>query len=198
MYITDAHLSRIVDSIQSRGQYVTEQRMFSADCADSTIFLSHKHDEKTLLYKVKTLFENLGMSVYVDWMNSNMQHPTNVDTANEIRAQIRKQNKFILIASDAAISSPWCNWELGQGDAMKSVDDRIAILPIADNHGVWNHNEYLQIYPYIVYLDGTQKNKYGAYIPYGYYVLTRQSGGNIKYVTLTDWLKNGMPQRAFL
>lgn len=38
-------------------------------------------------------------------------------------------DRFILLATDNAIGAPWCNWELGYGDAQK-YKDKIAILPI--------------------------------------------------------------------
>lgn len=197
MYITEQHLSRIVDSINAHGRYITEQRLFSYVNADSTVFLSHKHDERQLLFKVKALLEDLNMKVYVDWMESNMQHPTDANTANELKYQIQKQNKFILIASEAAISSPWCNWELGMGDILKSSSSNIAILPIADTTGKWPHNEYLRIYPYIEYLDGSTRNSSGHFIPKGYYVFYTKEDGGRTYYNLETWLKRGMPQRMY-
>ena len=130
MYLTRERLRRIVDSMPP--QAVTEQHVFSSLGADSTVFLSHKHQEREILFQVKALLESLGMKVYIDWMERNMQHPTNAETAKELKRQIDEQDKFILIATDAAISAPWCNWEIGLADRSKSDQDKIAILPIAD------------------------------------------------------------------
>jgi ribosomal protein L7/L12 len=198
MYITNAHLSQVVNQFNTRGQYVTEQRQFNAESAESTVFLSHKHDEKALLLKVKTLLENLGIKVYVDWMERNMQHPTNADTANELKKQINEQNKFILIASESAIASPWCNWELGIADTLKHANGQIAILPIEDTSKKWYHNEYLQIYPHIEYFDGTQINTTGKFITHGYYVVFPLINGTRTYVPFTEWLRKGMPRRVLL
>ena len=87
MYITRGQLSRVVDSYQ---QPLNERRMFSAEHPDASVFLSHKHEEKTLLLQVKKFFENLGMSVYVDWLDTNMQHPTDKKTAEDLKKQIEK------------------------------------------------------------------------------------------------------------
>ena len=197
MYITRERLNRIVDSLPP--QAVTEQHTFSSVGADATIFLSHKHLERNILFQVKALFESLGMKVYVDWMERNMQHPTNAETAKELKKQIDEQDKFILIATDAAINAPWCNWEIGLADRSKSDQDKIAILPIADTSGRWNHNEYLQIYPSIEYENGTGLTVSGTKIAAGYYVFyPADSKGNRHFVTLTKWLKQGMPQVRFL
>lgn len=197
MYLTRDQLRRIVDSMPP--QAVTEQHVFSSLGADSTVFLSHKHQEREILFQVKALLESLGMNVYIDWMERNMQHPTNAETAKELKRQIDEQDKFILIATDAAISAPWCNWEIGLADRSKSDQDKIAILPIADTSGRWNHNEYLRIYPSIEYQDGMSKNTRNEIIAKGYYVLyPANTEGNRKYISLNEWLKQGMPQGRFL
>lgn len=40
-------------------------------------------------------------------------------TAENIKEKIKKYDKFILVATEGAIASKWCNWELGFGDAQK-------------------------------------------------------------------------------
>lgn len=194
MYITREHLLRITDSA-SKGKPCLESRQYASERPmDATVFLSHKHDEKDLLLQIKTLFETLGMNVYVDWMDQSMQHPTNAQTAKDLRTKIKSQNKFVLIATDAAVRAPWCNWELGIADAIKDGADNIAIIPIADSNGCWKNNEYLQVYPKIVYYDGMTRNSNGCYISKGYYVVQP----NNTYQKLEAWLKNGMPTTKFL
>lgn len=56
------------------------------------------------------------------------------------------------------ISSKWCNWELGHGEAEKYIN-YIAVLPIKNNYNDYTGAEYLQIYPYIYESDSTP----GAY-----------------------------------
>ena len=102
MYITRGQLSRVVDSYQ---QPLNERRMFSAEHPDASVFLSHKHEEKTLLLQVKKFFENLGMSVYVDWLDANMQHPTDKKNAEDLKKQIEKNDKLIrLLSCDAFLT----------------------------------------------------------------------------------------------
>lgn len=192
MYLTKAQLQRISDSTPS---LVCERQLFSSIGADSTIFLSHKHQEKNILLQVKAFFEKLGMKVYVDWMRSDMQHTTDASTAKELKKQISNQDKFILVATEAAINAPWCNWELGLADQIKVGTDKVAILPIEDRTGTWKHNEYLRIYPSIEYRDGYTKNYNGLTITKDWYVFYPQnSNGKRDYLSLNDWLKKGMPQ----
>ena len=195
MYITKEQLSRVVDL---SNKPLNEQRMFSAEHLDASVFLSHKHEEKTLLLRVKTLFENLGMSVYVDWLDSNMQHPTDKNTAEGLKKQIENNDKFVFIASDGAMNSPWCSWEIGIGDALKLKDDKIAILPIAENDGSWTKHEYLQIYPHIEYEDGHNKYSDGSIISPGYYVKYPKENGTISLKPLNGWLRKGMQTKRFL
>ena len=83
-----------------------------------------------------------------------------------------QRDRFLVtfIASDAALDSKWCNWEIGFGDAHKYEHDKIAIFPVRQDDRQWSGNEYLQLYPSIEYFDGTTTYKNGEIIPKGYYV----------------------------
>lgn len=113
-----------------------------------SIFLSHSHKDKELVYFLFYIFKRLNVNVYVDWLDSDLSYPPTGETAIKIKQKIKENKKFILLATNEAIASKWCNWELGLGDENRYIND-IALLPIADNSGVWKGNEYLQIYPYI-------------------------------------------------
>lgn len=148
----------------------------SALSNEVTIFLSHKHSDVEVLENVISMLKNLGVSVYVDWMDEDMPKYTSGTTAIKIKQKIRNCKKFILLATEGAIASKWCNWELGYGDAHK-YSDHIAIMPIIDTRGgTFSGNEYLQIYPII-------KSEY-QYTSGGYYV----EFGSSK-TKLEDWLK---------
>ena len=108
----------------------------------------------------KAFFENLGIEIYVDWADETMPERPNGVTAQKIKKQIMSTNdKFILLATNNAVASKWCNWEVGIGDSFKLLKKKIAILPLADNSGTWNGNEYLQIYPRIE-KSGANSNDY--------------------------------------
>ena len=78
-----------------------------------------------------------------------------------------------MLATNNAIESAWCNWELGYGDAKKYYN-HIAIFPIkpqgaADNQ--YKGHEYMQIYPHVTYYNDYKKDWMGKiYLKQGYYV----------------------------
>ena len=182
-------------------QYRSRTKTFSADnivslnesqSIDKTkpmIFLSHKHDEFTILQDVVGFFQNEGINVYVDWMDPNMPAYTNAETAHKLKQKIKIADKFILVATQDAINSKWCNWELGLGDVHKYIDN-IALFPIDRNRQSFYGAEYLKIYPRIEYQNGYTKYIGGAYIPQGYYVIyPAGKDGNSSIYTLSEWLR---------
>lgn len=132
----------------SLNESINEVRNKSKISTDVTIFLSHKHSEKKELESVIQLLKSLRVNIYVDWMDEGMPKTTSGITATRIKQKIRSSNKFILLATEDAISSKWCNWELGIGDVHKFKDD-IAIFPIKNNYSNYSGSEYLEIYPSI-------------------------------------------------
>jgi len=145
---------------------VNERRMFSKATATTSIFLSHSHYDKAVVEQAKIFFENLGISIYVDWADKTMPEQTNGATAQKIKEQIIYSNdKFVLLATNNAVESKWCNWEVGIADAFKLPKKKIVLLPLADNSGLWNGNEYLQIYPRIE-KNPTESGGEGYYVWY--------------------------------
>jgi len=159
--------------------FVNENRTFSKSTATTSIFLSHSHHDKDVVEQAKIFFENLGISIYVDWADETMPERTNGVTASKIKNQIININdKFILLATNNAIDSKWCIWEVGIADPFKLPNKKLAILPLADNSGTWKGNEYLQIYPRIE----RNPTKIGGV---GYYVWFPDE----TWQTIEDWLR---------
>ena len=175
--------SRIKDSLN-------ETKMFSSRSAYSskpTVFLSHKHDDLDDARGVIGELESIGAKVYIDSMDNKMPEQTSGETALRIKEVIKFCNKFILLATDRAIESYWCNWELGIGDVYK-FSRHIAILPMKEK-GTYDFNykgnEYLQIYPQITYYEAFTNIK-GHYFKSVYYI----SNPFDNYITeLGEWLK---------
>ena len=170
---------------------VNEVRCFTQTQACTSVFLSHKHTDKELMLQIKTMLEHIGINVYIDWLDETMTSNTSGKTAKKLKEKIQQYDKFVLVATNGAIASKWCNWELGLGDAEKYDKDKIAILPIVPDYDYqWEGSEYLQIYPTIEYQDGSAIYSNGTKIPEGYYVLyPKDSNGNRIIVKLTDWLQ---------
>lgn len=169
---------------------LNEVKSFSAKNAYSTkptVFLSHKHDDLEDVRGVIGELESLGAKVYVDSMDNKMPNETNGDTAKRIKEVIKYCNKFILLATDKAIESYWCNWELGIGDVHK-FNQHIAILPMKEKD-TYDHkykgNEYLQIYPQITHYEAFT-NFRGHSFKTGFYI----SNPYDNYITeLGVWLR---------
>lgn len=155
---------------------VNESRIYSRQSHLTSIFLSHSHTEKDIVEQAIAFFRNLGIDVYVDWADKTMPEKPCAETANKIKSQIKENDKFILLATNTAIESKWCNWEVGLGDTYKLIYKKIAILPLADNSGNWKGNEYLQIYPRI---------EKGNYMPSNYFVWYPDNSSE----DIVDWLR---------
>jgi hypothetical protein len=155
---------------------LNENRQFSRSTQLTSVFLSHSHLDKDVVEQAVSFFRNFGIAVYVDWADKTMPEKPNGETAQNIKNQIIVNDKFVLLATNNAITSKWCNWEVGIGDTYKFKNKNIALLPLADNSGTWNGNEYLQIYPRIEQ-GSTYKNDYYVWYPDG------------TLENITDWLK---------
>ncbi len=168
--------------------YRRRTKMFSADNivnlneshSRPMVFLSHKHDEQETLQDVVAFLKEEGVDVYVDWMDPSMPAYTNAGTAHSLKQKIKAADKFILVATPSAINSKWCNWELGLGDAAK-YKEHITLLPINRTYENFRGTEYLEIYPYIEYEDGTNKYINGNYITRGYYVKYKLDNGDPRF-----------------
>ncbi len=161
-----------------------------------TVFISHKHSDLQDAEEAKgivQLFEDMGAQVYIDSMDNKMPSETSGETALRIKDVIKACKKFVLVATEKAIESYWCNWELGIGDTHKYIE-HIAIVPIKERGEFdtqFKGNEYMQIYPSIDYEDGTTRYRTSReLVPKGYYVSQPVNREGIRYITpLVTWLK---------
>ncbi len=164
--------------------------------AKTTIFLSHKHndlEEEREAAGVIELLEEHDAIVYIDSMDKTLPTETSGETAERIKEVIKNCDKFILLATDKAIESYWCNWELGIGDVHKFMS-HIALLPVKEKDSYDNKykgNEYLEIYPRIDYRDGTTRYiNNNKIIPKGFYWCKPINKDGVRTITpLKDWLK---------
>lgn len=164
---------------------------YSESCShQTTIFISHKHDDlndlKGLLGYLEKTFD---VKVYIDSNDPTMPKLTSATTAENIKNRIKRCDKFILLATNAAVESKWCNWELGFGDANK-FPKHIAIFPLKPKDSSdfnYKGNEYLDLYPHIAYFSGHEQYTNRKLINRGYYVRWKENGQY--YITpLSEWL----------
>ena len=180
---------RYFSAVENRTRILLEGCQTSAK---TTVFLSHKHDDLEDLKDLIGFLENeFDVETYIDSMDKNMPSKTCGETATRIKHIIKSCDKFILLATDRAVESKWCNWELGFGDAHK-FRQNIAILPVKES-GVsekdYKGHEYMSIYPLILYYDGTEQYTDGRTVPKGYYYGYLNEEGVRVITPLVDWLK---------
>lgn len=189
-FISESQLSnyRARTKTFSQDNIVNLNEGYSRDKNKPSIFLSHKHDELSILQDVIAFLKTEGVDVYVDWMDEEMPAYTSAETALKLKEKIKMADKFILLATQDAVNSKWCNWELGLGDAAKYINN-IALLPIDKNYRSFQGSEYLRIYPYIDYENGNGKYNWGGDIEKGFYVKTPIDNVTVTLVPIREWLR---------
>jgi hypothetical protein len=120
---------------------------------NNSVFISHSNSDKIFVQQICNLFKYMGYSTYVDWLDRNLPRYTSEITAVILKERIEENDKFILVATNSAIRSYWCNWELGLGDEKKYKLNKIALFPIHDPKCRWINQEYLRIYPTIHFFE---------------------------------------------
>lgn len=191
-YRGDFNTYKSQSSKQALNESVRRTKTFSASSyhppSGIKVFLSHKHDELDLgeLDGVIGMLKRYNVTPYIDSMDNAMPDHTNAETAKRIKEVIKFCDKFILLATNSAIESYWCNWEVGIGDVHK-YKNSIALLPMRDNSGLYKGNEYLKLYSSIEYFDGTRNYSSGETIAAGYYVRTPKEE-NYTIESLQSWL----------
>lgn len=179
---------RYFSTVEGRSTLLLEGRETTGK---TKVFLSHKHDDlEDLKGLIGFLEHDCNVVVYIDSMDKEMPSKTCGKTAMRIKQIIQSCDKFVLLATDLAVESKWCNWELGYGDAHK-FRDHIAIFPVKDK-GVseddYKGHEYMSIYPLILYYDGTEKYYTGEPVKAGYYYGYKNELGRYIITPLEEWL----------
>lgn len=178
---------RVSDSLESKAKNIlseslNEQRMFSAK--DYDIFLSHSSNDATIVAGLKLELEDLGYSVYIDWIEDPQLNRSNVtrETALILQKRMKQCKSLIYAFSRNASNSKWMPWELGYFDGIKGT---AAVLPISKESykEEFKGTEYLGIYFYIQVARGNETGKQMLW------VYETQS----KYVSFNSWLKGNQP-----
>lgn len=134
---------------KSRGySLLKEAREKAANAALSGLemaFLCHSHDDEDLAKGLVVLFQELGVTLYVDWQDNTMPEKPNAETAARIQSKIIQSDVFLFLATAKSKASRWCPWEIGFADSSKK---KIYIIPTSDGYSSYG-NEYLELYPKI-------------------------------------------------
>ena len=100
---------------------------------------------------MKTILEQDGKSVYVDWIEDPGLNRSRVTaaTAQAVRARLQSCKSLIFVTSEASPTSKWMPWELGYFDGQFGAA-RIAVFPlVASRSSSFVGQEYLGLYPLI-------------------------------------------------
>jgi len=120
------------------------------------IFLSHSSKDSELILGMKGMLEDLGYSVYIDWVDDPQLDRTAVDkaTAAKLRERMQSSKSLLYVTTDNAIDSKWMPWECGYFDGLR---EKVAILPIQKYSfsNKYDGQEYLGLYPYCTSQDDT-------------------------------------------
>lgn len=143
-YITESALRRFSTERFAFNEEILLSK--SPEPGVKSIFLSHSHKDRDLALGLqKLLVKAYRQKVFIDWQDSNMPRETNRETATLIKEKIKNLDFFMVLATQSALQSRWVPWEIGVADSRKAID-RIGIIPVADDSGKWDGNEYLQLY----------------------------------------------------
>lgn len=124
------------------------------------IFLSHAYADAGMsqgkLLGLKALLEELGYTVYVDWVIDNHlnREDVNDQTARWLRQRMVNSQCLLFATSQNFQSSKWMPWEIGfkDGDTGKNGElGTVSVLPVVQQFGrqQYEGQEYLGMYPYI-------------------------------------------------
>jgi len=112
------------------------------------VFLSYRHSDRAWVSGVVRFLKNMGVSVYVDYLDQTLDERTNEQVAGILRERIRGCAKFISLATPNSSNSKWMPWELGLGDRIINYQN-VAVLPLTTTINHWPDQEYGKIYGHI-------------------------------------------------
>lgn len=162
-----AYLSEAKLRSYTRGaRYTTEAREFiksSFQPGATSVFLSHSHLDRELVAGFLRLLASLRVNAYVDWQDKEMARVTSRATAERIKKRIEELDMFLIFATANAMKSRWVPWEIGVADRTKAAGS-IFIVPVEDESGRFEGNEYLQLYNALK-LDDGDLDTLGAFHP---------------------------------
>lgn len=137
--------------VKKAAQLIVESSATYTPSKTYDIFLSHSVRDADLILGMKGIFEDLGYSVYVDWIEDPQLDRTKVTsaTAEKLRQRMNSSKSLFFVTTSNADSSRWMPWECGFFDGKK---EKVAIVPIqaTSTNNSYSGQEYLGLYPYVV------------------------------------------------
>jgi len=118
------------------------------------IFLCHSIRDADIVQGAKKILEDMGLSVYVDWIVDTQMDRSAVtaETAATLRTRMDNSKTLLYLFSNGSKRSRWMPWELGYFDGRNGT---VGVLPIVPDQGSidFNQEEYLGLYPKVELAD---------------------------------------------
>lgn len=172
------------DRILKKAYYTRDAEQIIAESVESyseektyDIFLSHSIKDAEIILGIKGICEDLGYTVYVDWIDDRKLDRSKVTpvTANVLRGRMKNSRSLFYVTTENSESSKWMPWECGYFDGLK---EKVSIVPVKSNStSSYNGQEYLGLYPYCV----KDKNKLGNDMLWVH-------RDEVTYVSYEDWV----------
>ncbi|TAF97623.1 MAG: TIR domain-containing protein [Cytophagia bacterium] len=163
----------------------TIQKSASGQSKTFDIFLSHSAKDKELVVGTKLILEDLGYSVYVDWIEDPQMDRSSVtkETAELLQKRMQNSKSLFYAFSTNSANSKWMPWECGYFDGIKN--GKVAVLPISrSNDTNFKGTEYLGLYYYITIENDTELKQR---------IWVRESENN--YVVYEGWMSGSKPYK---
>ncbi|WP_262684638.1 toll/interleukin-1 receptor domain-containing protein [Paenibacillus baimaensis] len=151
------------------------------------IFLSHSYSDAKIILGLKLELEEMGHSVYVDWIEDLQLDRSKVtkETAEQLRTRMKRCKCLFFATSDNSTESKWMPWELGYFDGIKG---KVGVIPITNTTSqtdAFEGQEYLGIYNYITKGTVQGSNQMALWV---------HDSSNV-YVRFELWLNGSVPYK---
>jgi hypothetical protein len=138
-------------NLKNANQIIVESSASFTFSKKYDIFLSHSIRDAELILGMKGIFEDLGYSVYVDWIDDPQLDRSKVSasTARKLKDRMNAAKSLFYVTTSNSESSKWMPWECGYFDGKR---EKVAIVPIQTMsvNNIYFGQEYLGLYPYVV------------------------------------------------
>lgn len=120
------------------------------DLVSYDVFLSQTIHDRELVYGVYAILtEDLGLTVFCDWIEAPETDRAKVtpENARYVRDRMGRSDTLLFLDSPKADQSKWMCWEIGWFDAAKG---KVGVLPVVRNPGdPYRGREFLGLYPVV-------------------------------------------------
>lgn len=127
-----------------------EKKNRAIGATETSVYISFDPGDEEAMISVLLLLDSAGVKIYPVWADPGFASAHGSNEFDSLRKDIARCSKFVFIASENALKSTRCNWELGIGDGLR-YPDSIAVMPVTEQRGAtWSCPDYLQTYPKLV------------------------------------------------